>query len=120
MSSGNGAGPAAQLRERDPLRVLRPGNGGPEYITLKEAFEKGVFAVTEVSEGGRYPSRTARDQGQAVLLLDGEEVRGAKQNRILSNTILVGPQSTVKVPVSCVEHGRWHYEAPAFPASRAT
>jgi hypothetical protein len=46
----------------------------------------------------------------AVLLLDGEEVRGAKQNRILNTTILVGPKSTIKVPVSCVEHGRWSYQ----------
>ena len=53
----------------------------------------------------------------AVLLLDGEEVRGAKQNRILNTTILVGPKSTIKVPVSCVEHGRWSYQEREFAES---
>jgi hypothetical protein len=50
----------------------------------------------------------------AVLLLDGEELRGAKQNRILNTTILVGPKSSTKVPVSCVEHGRWSYQGREF------
>ena len=52
-----------------------------------------------------------------MLLLDGEELRGAKQNRILNTTILVGPNSTLKVPVSCVEHGRWSYQEREFRES---
>ncbi len=36
-----------------PLRF--PGNGGPECITLKEALERGVFVVGEVSAGGSVP-----------------------------------------------------------------
>lgn len=93
------------------FELLRPKNGGPEYITLREAIESGSFAVTEVSEGGSVPELMVANKGEvAVLLLDGEEVRGAKQNRILNTTILVGPKSTLKVPVSCVEHGRWSYQ----------
>jgi hypothetical protein len=53
----------------------------------------------------------------AVLILDGEELRGAKQNRVLNTTILVGPKSATKVPVSCVEHGRWSYESRQFAES---
>jgi hypothetical protein len=88
--------------------LLKPTNGGPEYITLKEAIEKGVFSVTEVSEGGSVPELMVVNKGDvAVLLLDGEELRGAKQNRVLNTTILVAPKSSTKVPVSCVEHGRW-------------
>jgi hypothetical protein len=95
--------------------LLRPQDGGPEYITLKEAFERGVFSVTEVSEGGSVPDLMVTNKGDiAVLLLDGEEVRGAKQNRVLNTTILVGPKSAIKVPVSCVEHGRWSYASREF------
>jgi hypothetical protein len=100
------------------FELLRPKNGGPEYITLREALERGAFAVTEVSEGGSVPELMAANKGEvAVLLLDGEEVRGAKQNRILNTTILVGPRSTIKVPVSCVEHGRWSYQEREFMES---
>jgi hypothetical protein len=88
--------------------VLFPKNGGPEYITLREALERGVFSVTEVSAGGSVPDLKVENRGDiAVLLLDGEELAGAKQNRILNTTIFVAPKSSVKVPVSCTEHGRW-------------
>jgi len=41
----------------------------------------------------------------AVLLLDGEELVGAKHNRVLNLTILVPPRHTATIPVSCVESG---------------
>jgi hypothetical protein len=95
--------------------MILPSNGGPEYITLKEALERGVFSVTEVSEGGSVPELMVENKGEvAVLLLDGEELAGAKQNRVLNTTILVGPKSRLKVPVSCTEHGRWSYVSPEF------
>jgi hypothetical protein len=53
----------------------------------------------------------------AVLILDGEELAGAKQNRVLNTTILVGPKSVTKVPVSCTEHGRWRYVSDRFQES---
>lgn len=100
------------------FELLRPRNGGPEYITLREALEKGVFTVTEVSEGGSVPELAVANTGDApVLLLDGEELRGAKQNRVLNTTILVGPKSAIKVPVSCVEQGRWSYQGRQFVES---
>lgn len=100
------------------FELLRSADGGPEYITLREALEKGVFTVTEVSEGGSVPELAVANKGEAaVLLLDGEELRGAKQNRVLNTTILVGPKSTIKVPVSCVEHGRWSYQGREFVES---
>lgn len=110
---------AAQSFENMTVFGLRTSlDGGPEYITLKEALEKGVFTVTEVSEGGSVPElMVANKGGVAVLLLDGEELRGAKQNRILNTTIVVAPKSSTKVPVSCVEHGRWNYQSKEFAES---
>jgi hypothetical protein len=93
-------------------------DGGPAYVTLKEALDSGALVITEVSQGGSVPDLMAENKGDiAVLILDGEEVCGAKQNRILNTTILVGPKSSVKIPVSCTEHGRWHYVSPEFAAS---
>jgi hypothetical protein len=108
-------GSGASFENMAVFELLRPRNGGPEYITLREAIERGVFAVTEVSEGGSVPELLVSNKGDAaVLLIDGEEVRGAKQNRVLNTTILVGAKSTLKVPVSCVEHGRWSYQEREF------
>jgi hypothetical protein len=45
--------------------------------------------------------------GLAVLLFEGEEVLGAQQNRTFDVSALVPAQSTLRVPVSCVEAGRW-------------
>ena len=44
---------------------------------------------------------------ERVLLYDGEELVGAKQNRILNVSVLVEAKSTLTIPVSCVEQGRW-------------
>ncbi len=52
-----------------------------------------------------------------VLLLDGEELVGAKQNRVLNLTILVAAQSTLTIPVSCVERGRWRRVSRAFQSA---
>jgi len=93
-------------------------DGGPEYITLKEALEKGVFVVTEVSQGGSVPELRVENKGDvAVLMIDGEELAGAKQNRVLNTTILVAAKSATKVPVSCTEHGRWSYVSDVFRES---
>ena len=90
-------------------------DGGSSYITLGEALASGQAYVTEVSAHGSVPELTFVNKGDArVLVLDGEELRGAKQNRVLNTSILVAAQSTIVVPVSCTEHGRWHYERADF------
>ena len=95
--------------------ILWPESGGPDYLTMKEALEASVLVVTEVSEGGSVPNLKVTNKGaKPVLLLDGEEVAGAKQNRVLNTTILVGGKSEVVIPVSCTEQGRWNYASAEF------
>jgi hypothetical protein len=43
----------------------------------------------------------------SVLLYEGEEVLGAQQNRTFDVSVLAAGASVLKVPVSCVEAGRW-------------
>ena len=100
------------------IPLLTSMNHGPEYICLGEALKQGVLTVTEVNEGGAVPElKVINRGGKAVLLLDGEELAGAKQNRVLNTTILVKEKSETIIPVSCTEQGRWDYATPAFAES---
>lgn len=90
----------------------------PAYLTLVEALALDGFKITEVSEGGSVPSlRVINETRQNVLLFDGEELKGAKQNRILNTTILIAAGSALDVPVSCTEQGRWSYASAEFGSS---
>ena len=44
---------------------------------------------------------------EKILLYEGEEVLGAQQNRTFDVSALVKEHSSLTVPVSCVEAGRW-------------
>lgn len=102
-----------------PLIALA-GRSAP-YYTLDEALALDGIRLTEVSHEGSVPElRVANSLDRPVLLLDGEEIVGAKQNRVFNLTILVPAATELLVPVSCVEHGRWSSEAPEFrPSPRA-
>src|SRR4029453_2780554 len=79
-----------------------------EYITLSEAFARGQIAIDELQKGATVPHVQATNRGAvAVLVLFGEEIQGAKQNRIANASFLVPPHEEVILDVSCVEHGRW-------------
>ena len=94
---------------------------GKDYLTLDEALKQNVARVTEISESGSVPQLLFRNLGeQAVFLLDGEELVGAKQNRVLNITILAPAGKDTVIPVSCVEAGRWRHSTTEFAsASRA-
>lgn len=93
-------------------------NHGPEYLTLKDALARGFLTITEVSKGGSVPELKAVNKGDLpILLLDGEELAGAKQNRVLNTTILLKEHSETIIPVSCTEQGRWAYKSSAFEDS---
>jgi len=99
-----------------PLRTHAPVD--PPWFLLPEALADGSAEVSEISEGGSVPTLHVINRGSRdVLLLDGEELVGAKQNRVLNTTVLVRAHSTLEVPVSCVEQGRWQYNGRRFSSS---
>ena len=92
-----------------------------DYLTLDEALEQGQARVIEVSEAGEVPNLLFDNLGdRKVLLVDGDELIGAKQNRIINLTILVPAHTKIEIPVSCVEAGRWSHQSEEFSSpSRA-
>jgi hypothetical protein len=96
-------------------RLLRKEPFAKDYQTLDEALAAGTATITEVSDSGSVPELLFRNKGeQAVFLLDGEELVGAKQNRILNITLLAPAMKDTVIPVSCVEAGRWSHTSPDF------
>ena len=88
-----------------------------DYLLASEAIDAGVLTVTEVDESGTVPELLAvNDADRPILLIDGEELQGAKQNRILNTSVLLPPKSKTRIPVSCVEEGRWSHVSPTFKA----
>jgi hypothetical protein len=86
-----------------------------DYITLDEALTEALIEAVEVDESGSVPElKVINKSPRMILILDGEELVGAKQNRIVNTTILIQADSTTVIPVSCVEQGRWSYESPTF------
>lgn len=101
-----------------PVFPLR--NPRAAYVTLEEALPRG-FRIDEVSDGGSVPELVVENPlDERVLLYDGEELIGAKQNRILNLSVLVEAGARTVVPVSCVEAGRWHRSSMTFAAADHT
>ena len=85
------------------------------YRILDEALTAGMLTIAELGEGGTVPELAVTNRGDVrVLIVDGEELVGAKQNRIVNTSVLVEAHRTLRLPVSCVEAGRWRGETAQF------
>src|SRR3954467_8428523 len=126
-----------------PLRVGEPDVHGPlavfplfgpppvaDYVAFADGCARGVL-VKELDGDASVNDLVGLNPTAAnVLLYEGEEVLGAQQNRTFDVSVLVAAGMSLRVPVSCVEHGRWdgarHHEsfvpAPqaAYPSLRRT
>ena len=70
------------------IPLLAPALADPGWLTLAEAGPK--VQISEVGEAGSVPELTLTSTADApLLLLDGEELVGAKQNRVLNTSVLV-------------------------------
>ncbi len=101
------------------LSVYPLTSGLPEsplrYLLLEEGLKRKSVRIREVSEGGSVPELTVENRAELpVLVVDGEELVGAKQNRVSNLTMMIPPKKDTVVPVSCVEQGRWSYASREF------
>jgi len=90
-----------------------------DYLTLDEALERDAIQISEVSEQGSVSDlKVTNKSAHKVLILDGEELVGSKQNRIVNATILFKENFSAVIPVSCVEQGRWSYNSDNFRSEK--
>jgi len=104
--------------------VYVPLTGGSKekhhILSLRDALRRGEVEVVELESSGVVDAvRVINRSFSPLIVMDGEHLVGAKQNRVVNKTVIVGPHSTVVLPVSCTEKGRWHYRSRAFVKSPA-
>ena len=104
----------------EPLRVGDPDVAGPlavfplfgrtvdlKFVSFVRGRQHGVV-LREMDGGASVNDLVVRNTGEVpVLLYEGEEVLGAQQNRTFDVSVLVPVMEERRVPVSCVEAGRW-------------
>lgn len=97
--------------------LLKPDGIIPDYLTVEQALAAKSIQIREVSDQGNVPElMLVNFDGVCVLIVEGEELVGAKQNRIVNSTFLIPGKTETVLPVSCVEQGRWRYQSDEFHA----
>jgi len=89
----------------------------PDIISLHKAFELGYVIVKELPSERVNSIELENTSSKFVFILDGDILKGAKQNRVVNTSVLVAPKSKIILPVSCVEEGRWRFNSERFKPS---
>ena len=113
-------GDASVYQNLAVMPLLSSRTGTADYLTLDEALSEKCVHIKELSEGGEVEQLLLTNEGdKPILLLDGEELLGAKQNRSINLTILAAARKSTIIPVSCVEQRRWDYSSEHFTTSQS-
>jgi hypothetical protein len=86
--------------------VHGPSRPGPVPLTLAEALDA---KAVRVAETGAVNALTIENLGdQEVFVQSGDIVKGGRQDRVLSVSLLLPPHSgAIPITAFCVEQGRW-------------
>jgi hypothetical protein len=111
------AGPLREGRlSFSPLR--RSSGSGLQYFTLEDAEAREGVRIEEISDSGSIPRLRVHNLVEKPLFIpDGSTLVGLKQNRVVNVSLLVPASSSLDIPVSCVERGRWARSTPSAAPS---
>ena len=79
---------------------------GSSLMTLDEAMEMEVIDVIETKDVNMLEFEN-KSRSYSIILFQGQVVKGGAQNRVINTTMILEAGTKVKVPVCCVQHGRW-------------
>ena len=91
-----------------------------DFLTLKKGIEMGLVSIKEMEHEEVNTVICKNDAVVPLLLIDGDEIIGAKQNRIMNESLLIPSKSVRNIPVSCTEHGRWRFKDNEYVDFRAS
>jgi hypothetical protein len=87
------------------------------YVLLVDALNAQALRITEVGSGTVPELYAVNEAESAILILDGEQLIGARQNRMTNRSIVLPGKCKTRIPVSCMEQGRWHFDSEHFTPS---
>jgi hypothetical protein len=79
------------------------------FLLLPEALQARKVAIREVGDGEIRELEAEVKSAEPILALQGTILQGGKQDRTLNISLLLAPKQRQRIPVSCVERGRWGY-----------
>lgn len=82
-----------------------------DFLDLKTGLDMGIVKVEELKNETVSKIAITNNSIAPLLIIDGEEVKGSLQNRIISKTILIAPNKKEEIEVNCSEKGRWSYKS---------
>ncbi|HSS00712.1 MAG TPA: serine/threonine-protein kinase, partial [Kofleriaceae bacterium] len=86
-----------------------------DYALVSDAVAAGKLEISELPRGPTVNALRARNRSRRrVLIIEGDHLIGARQNRMVTSSALIGGRRDVEIPVSCVEQGRWHGASSRF------
>jgi hypothetical protein len=82
------------------------------YLSLHQAMLNDKIAISESGTGGSVNTLIGRNlSSDTLFIMSGEILQGGKQDRVVARDMLIPPgEGRVKIPVFCVEKGRWKYK----------
>lgn len=97
-----------------PLR-LRNASVNNDIRTLDEAIRRDWISVREHTDARVSGVRVRNDSRHVIFIMAGEIISGGKQNRVVSEDILLPARSQfLDIPVYCVERDRWNGKTDRF------
>ncbi len=102
---------APQSHENVAIIPLKSEKNYTDLLTLKKGLELGLVEVKECETSTVNTLIVKNNSVTPLILIDGEEVVGGDQNRIVNATTIVAPKSEFNISVSCTERGRWGYKS---------
>ena len=82
-----------------------------DILTLKKGLELGLVKVSECPQSQVNTLVVTNASVTPLILIDGEEIVGGDQNRIVNSTVVIDARSKMKISVSCTEKNRWAYKS---------
>lgn len=91
--------------------ILSDTNTPFDVLDLKEGLKMGLVKIEECDNSNIEQVKLKNNSISPLILLDGEEIAGSLQNRIVTQTMIIAPKSEMEIPVNCSEKGRNEYKS---------
>ncbi len=121
------AGEMRQYKNLAVMTLLMREQLERKYLVLEEAINSGL-KIGELKSASVQEVDVANETGHDVLIVLGEYIVGGGQNRQAASSMFLEKDYTGKIPVQCIQHGRWNpspekrfgYGGYSTPSTRAS